>query len=239
MREQTRSPSLESRRFSSSVGLRWAVAAAVLLALGAGYQWLPGFRYFVDRTTSLLATGDFRALKMFILSFGWWAPVVSAALMIFQTLVAPLPAFILAIANAMAFGVFYGFVLTCASAMLAAFLAFYLARWLGRPFVERWMRGLPIDSLIKRYGAWGVLLLRLFPVVSFDFVSFAAGLTVMRPVLFGLATFLGMIPAALAFSLLGESIESANWWSLIGGLFLFVVLIVFSVVMRRGGMLKR
>ncbi len=61
------------------------------------------------------------------------------------------------------------------------FLAFYLARWLGRPFVARWVRGLPIDSLIERYGAWGILLLRLFPVVSFDFVSFAAGLTVLRP----------------------------------------------------------
>ncbi len=240
MREQVHTASPESRRFSSSsVGVRWLAAAVALLALGAGYEWLPGFHDFVNRTASYLATGDFHALKLFILSFGWWAPLVSAGLMIFQTLVAPLPAFILSIANAMAFGVFYGFLLSVGSALAAAFLAFYLSRWLGRPFVERWMKGLPIDSLIERYGAWGVLLLRLFPVVSFDFVSFAVGLTVMRPAAFGLATFLGMMPATLAYSLLGESIESANRWSFIGGFFLFGLLVVFSLVMRRSGVVKR
>lgn len=239
MRDQTRTTSPESHRFSYLFGLRWAATAVALLALWAGYQWVPAIRYFLGRTASLLAMGDFRALKMFILSFGWWAPVVSAGLMIFQTLAAPLPAFVLAIANAMAFGVFYGFLLSVGSALLAAFLAFYLARWLGRPFVARWVRGLPVDSLIDRYGAWGILLLRLFPVVSFDFVSYAAGLTLIRPLPFGLATLLGMMPAALAFSMLGESIESANRWTLIGGVFLFVVLIIFSLVMRRSGVMKR
>jgi uncharacterized membrane protein YdjX (TVP38/TMEM64 family) len=210
-----------------------------LLVLWAGYQWVPAVQYFVDRTVSLLAMGDFSALKMFILSFGWWAPVVSAGLMIFQTLAAPLPAFVLAIANAMAFGVFYGFLLSVGSALAAAYLAFYLSRWLGRPFVARWVRGKPVDSLIERYGAWGIFLLRLFPVVSFDFVSFAAGLTVIRPLPFGLATLLGMMPAALAFSMLGESIESANRWTFIGGVFLFVILIIFSLIMRRTGVMKR
>ena len=239
MRDQTHTTSLEPHRFSYSVGMRWAAAAAALLALWVGYQWVPAVHYFVDRTVSLLAMGDFRALKMFILSFGWWAPVVSAGLMIIQTLAAPLPAFFLAIANAMAFGVFYGFLLSVSSALMAAFFAFYLARWLGRPFVARWVRGLPIDSLIERYGAWGILLLRLFPVVSFDFVSFAAGLTVLRPLSFGLATLLGMMPAALAFSMLGDSIESANRWTFIGGFLLFIILIIFSLIMRRSGVMKR
>lgn len=239
MRERAQSASPESGRSDSSIGMRWVIAATVFAAMAAAYLWLPGFRYFVGRTFSLMATGDFRALKMFILSFGWWAPLVSAGLMIFQTLVAPLPAFILAIANAMAFGVFYGFILTCASALLAAYIAFYLSRWLGRPFIERWLRRLPLEGMIERYGAWGVLLLRLFPVVSFDLISFAAGLTVIRPAPFGLATFLGMIPAVLAFSLLGDSIESANRWSFFGGLILFVVLILFWVGMRRGGIMKR
>jgi uncharacterized membrane protein YdjX (TVP38/TMEM64 family) len=239
MRDQTRTTSLEPQRFSYSVGMRWAATAVALLAVWAGYQWVPAIQYFVDRTTSLLMMGDFHALKMFILSFGWWAPAVSAGLMIFQTLAAPLPAFVLAIANAMAFGVFYGFLLSVGSALLAAFLAFYLARWLGRPFVARWVRGMSADSLVERYGAWGILLLRLFPIVSFDFVSFAAGLTVLRPLPFGLATLLGMMPAALAFSMLGDSIESANRWTFIGGVLLFVILIVFSLIMRRSKVMKR
>ena len=216
--------------------LRWIFAGAALAGLAAAYAGAPDFRFWVDRTISLLAMGDFHALKMFILSFGWWAPAVSTLLMLLQTLAAPLPAFVLAIANAMAFGVFYGFLLTCFSAMLSAFMAFYLARWLGRPFVEKWLGGKRLDAAIEHYGSWGVLVLRLFPVVSFDFISFAAGLTAMRPLPFGLASLLGMIPAALAFSLLGESIESASRWSFMGGLVLFLLLLLFGLGVRRSKM---
>jgi uncharacterized membrane protein YdjX (TVP38/TMEM64 family) len=56
---------------------------------------------------------------------------------------------------------------------------------------------------------------------------------------FGLATLLGMMPAALAFSMLGDSIESANRWTFIGGVLLFVILIVFSLIMRRSKVMKR
>ena len=128
MRERLRSISWETRWLLGIVGFRWVATTVVVLAFLTAYQWISGLRYFVDQTASLLAMGDFRALKMFILSFGWWAPVVSALLMIVQTLAAPLPAFILAIANAMAFGVVYGFILTCGSALLAAFTAFRCTR---------------------------------------------------------------------------------------------------------------
>lgn len=239
VRDRMSPPSLDALRSPGPIGIRWAGTALALLAMGAGYRWLPPVRFFVDRAASLMAMGDFHGLKIFIQSFGWWAPVVSAGLMILQTLAAPLPAFVLTIANAMAFGIVYGFLLSCGSAIAAAFVAFYLARWVGRPFFEKWMRLRNFDRMIETYGAWGVLLLRLFPIVSFDFVSYAAGLTVMRPLAFGLATFLGMIPAALAFSMMGDSIETANRWTLVGGAVLFVFLLLFSLCMRRSGRLKQ
>jgi len=78
-----------------------------------------------------------------------------------------------------------------------------------------------------------VLVLRLFPVVSYDFVSYAAGLTSMRPGAFGLATFAGMLPAAAAFTLIGDSMESARRWSLIGGGALLLALLASAAVLRR------
>ncbi|MEE9275138.1 MAG: TVP38/TMEM64 family protein [bacterium] len=215
---------------------RWLLLAAVLLPVGVAYFSLPAFRAGANHVISSIAMGEVRELKELILSFGWWAPVVSALLMILQTLIAPLPAFVLAIANAMAFGIFYGFLLTCSSAILAAFLAFYLTRWLGRPFLLRMGEGKvmsSIDAVIGKYGAWGVLVLRLFPIISFDFVSFAAGLTAMRPRHFGFATFVGMLPATVAFTLLGDSIESASRWSLIGGAILLAALLAGAAVLRR------
>ncbi len=95
------------------------------------------------------------------------------------------------------------------------------------------------DTLMAQYGAWGVLVVRLFPVISFDLVSFAAGLTAMRAGPFGLATFVGMLPAALAFSLLGDSLTSANRWSLIGGAGLLSVLLLSAACMRKSAVWRR
>lgn len=218
---------------SPPVWLRWLLLAGALLAVGLAYAMFPGFRAISYRVLMPLASGDVRVLKDFILSFGWWAPVISFLLMILQTLIAPLPAFILTIANAMAFGFFYGFLLTYISAMAAALIAFFITRSLGRPFVERWLQGRSLDASFERYGAWGVLALRLIPVVSFDFVSFAAGLTAMRARHFALATIVGMFPASVAYSLLGNSIDSAGRWSLIGGTILLVVLLLGTFFFRR------
>ncbi len=203
---------------------------------GVAYWLLPGFRSTVRHVIGIMAHGDIAALKVFMLSFGPWAPAISFLLMILQTLIAPLPAFALAMANAMAFGMVYGCLLSCVSALVAAFTAFYLSRWCGRPFLERWLYVRPLralDALIETYGAWGVLVARLFPVISFDLVSFAAGLTAMRAGSFGLATLVGMLPAAIAFSLLGDSIASANRGSLIGGVVLLSLLLTVAVCMRK------
>ncbi|MDA0999036.1 MAG: TVP38/TMEM64 family protein [bacterium] len=220
---------------------RWLTFALLVTAAVLTYAFVPGFQRGINEVAGSLLMGDVRSLKYYILSFGWWAPAVSVLLMLLQTLVAPLPAFVLAIANAMAFGLFYGFLLTASSAMLAAYLAFYITRWLGRPFIEKKMKGsaVKVDSCIESYGAWGILVLRLFPIVSFDFVSFAAGLTGMRARSFGLATFFGMLPATIAFTLLGDSVEKANRWGLIGGGVLLGVLLLAALCMRRTAIWKR
>ena len=220
---------------SVAVWPRWLVLGSILFAIGLAYGLSQNFRTLIHEVTYPMAMGDFSALKDFILSFGWWAPVISFLLMILQTLIAPLPAFVLAMANSMAFGMVYGFLLTCSSAVIAAFTAFGLSRWLGRPFLKRRFGGNTlgkIDAVMEMYGAWAVLVLRLFPVISYDAVSFAAGLTVMRMGPFGLATFVGMLPATIAFALLGDSLESANRWSFIGGVALLGILLIAAACMR-------
>ncbi len=62
----------------------------------------------MDRAAALLGRGDVSGLRDYILSFGLWAPVISALLMVLQALVAPLPAFVLTFANGLAFGTFWG-----------------------------------------------------------------------------------------------------------------------------------
>ncbi len=220
---------------------RWSAVLGLLLLLGLLYLGFPKFQKTLHEMILILAMLDVRALKNFILSFGWWAPAISFLLMILQTLIAPLPAFVLAIVNSMAFGIYYGCALTCISALAAAFTAFFLARWLGRSFLERKLNVRILgrfDSIVERFGAWGVLILRLFPIISFDFVSFAAGLTAMRARAFGFATLIGMLPATIAYSLLGDSLESANRWALFSGFGLLAVLFISVLCMRQSAIWK-
>lgn len=179
-----------------------------LVALAAAvYGGMPVARAEVNHAASMLMRGDVTALRDYILSFGVWAPVVSALLMVLQALVAPLPAFLLAFANGLAFGLFWGSLLTFASATLAAGISFGLARALGRGVVEALVghTGLALtDRWFARWGVWAILFARLMPIMSFDVISYAAGLTGMRFRSFLAATMLGILPATLLFAYLGE-----------------------------------
>lgn len=187
--------------------VRFALGLVVLAALGLAYLFSEGFRYEVDLALEILGRGDVARLRDYILSFGAWAPVVSALLMVLQALVAPLPAFLLTFANGLAFGTFWGGMLSLSSASVAAAVSFFVARFLGRGPVEvivgRAQLG-SADQWFLRWGAYAVLVARLLPVVSFDVVSYAAGLTSMRFWRFMAATVVGMTPATFIYSFFGE-----------------------------------
>ncbi len=186
--------------------VRFALGLVVLAASGLAYLLSDGFRSEVDRAVAILGRGDVAGLKAYILSFGMWAPIVSALLMILQALIAPLPAFVLAFANGLAFGTFWGGVLSLAGASLAAAVSFWIARHLGRGPVEALVGRTHLgaaDRWFLRWGAYAVLVARLVPVVSFDIISYAAGLTRMGFWRFMLATVVGMAPATFIYAYLG------------------------------------
>lgn len=197
-----------------------AAVFAVLLALGlsvAGYILVPAVRSGLSEALSILTTSDvdaaIAALIEYLRSFGIWAPVISAALMVLQSVAAPIPAFLLTFANGMLFGWFWGAVLSWTSAMAGAALCFGIARALGRPTVERLSGGNAVlagtDRFFENYGTQSVLIARLLPFISFDVVSYAAGLTPMRFGRFLLATGIGQLPATLLYSWLGQSVTGS------------------------------
>ncbi len=101
------------------VWLRLALTLVLVMVLVLAYLLSTTFRAEVNRAADILGRGDVAGLRDYILSFGVWAPVVSALLMILQTLAAPLPGFLLAFANGLAFGAFWGGMLSFVSAALA------------------------------------------------------------------------------------------------------------------------
>jgi len=224
-----------------------AAVLAVFLALGLPVTaWLlsADLRDAAGRAIGIMITADIdtaiAALIDYLRSFGLWAPVVSAALMVLQSVAAPIPAFLLTFANGMLFGWFWGAALSWSSAMAGAALCFWLARVLGRPAVERLAGGsailLTTDRFFRRFGTHSILVARLLPFVSFDVVSYAAGLTPMRFSRFLIATGIGQMPATLLYSWLGQSVSGglrAVFWTFSIAAALAVLSVAIAPLLRR------
>lgn len=211
--------------------------AALVLALGTGlallYYFSAGFRAGMELGVSILARGDVAGLRDYLLSFGIWAPVVSGALMVLQSIAAPLPAFVITFANGMLFGALWGALLSWSSAMAGAAVCYFIARALGRPVIERIVgaRSLRmVDGFFDRHGRYAVLIARLVPIISFDLISYAAGVTSIGFVEFMVATGIGQLPATIVYSLLGESLaKTADFGLLAFGSVAALLVLAFAV----------
>jgi uncharacterized membrane protein YdjX (TVP38/TMEM64 family) len=180
---------------------------AVLGLVITAYFFLPGLQHCVSMVFSYLRHHDFDGLRHFILSYGIWAPVISILIMALQSLFPLVPGLAVTISNAWIFGWHYGALYSWTGALLGAILDFGIARWYGRPLVERLvnMRYLSIfDCFFQRHGILAVFITRLTPVIPFKIVSYGAGLTAITVWQFMLATGVGQMPAIVLYSVLGE-----------------------------------
>ena len=137
---------------------------------------------------------------------GGMAPVFFVLLMTTAVVLSPIPSLPLTLAAGAFFGPFQGGLYSVLGGLLGASLAFLLARFLGRRLLERVLTGHInfcvdcSDKLLTRV----VLVSRLLPFVSFDIVSYGAGLTGMSLRRFVLATALGMIPLTFVYTYFGS-----------------------------------
>lgn len=210
------------------------ILSALVIAV-VSYFIFPSYKNFIDMTLSAFASGDFGVMREFIADYGAYAAAVSFFLMIFQSVAAPLPAFIITLANANLFGWVKGAILSWSSAMAGAALCFWISRVLGRNATEKLTSraGLQsVDKFFERYGTHSILIARLLPFISFDLVSYAAGLTSMRFLPFFVATGIGQLPATIVYSYVGGMLTGGAQMLMTGLLVLFALSAVI-VMMRQ------
>ena len=224
---------LEGREgFLLLIVLRLILLLAIALVLAA-YFAIPGFHSFVNEASSVLSTANTEAVVEYIRSFGPKAMVLSFALMVFSSILAPLPAILITLANAAIFGWWQGAILSWSSAMVGAALCFFLARGLGRGVVEKLAGKAVLDSVegyFKKYGTRTILVCRLLPFVSFDAVSYFAGLTPMGFLAFFVATGIGQTPATIVYSYVGGMLTGGAKLLMIGLLCLFSLAILIGII---------
>ncbi len=117
----------------------------------------------------------------------------------------PFPASTLTVASGLLFGLVTGVIVVAVAATLGAWVAFMIARWLGRDGVSRlrWKRVATIDAMLERRGLAAVLIIRLIPLFPFAMVNYAAGLSAVRQRDYVIGTAVGILPATAGYTALG------------------------------------
>ncbi|MEE8559682.1 MAG: TVP38/TMEM64 family protein [Alphaproteobacteria bacterium] len=201
----------ESRpRRSPKLKIVLLIGATLIVATGVTWGYalvaempVPGFELSVEPVAELIR------------SWGVWGMAATIGLMVVHSFV-PFPAEFVALAAGLSYGPYWGTALTWTGAMLGALLSFGLARWLGRPFVEGVLRERyrrKLDDLTEKQGANTLLVSRLIPVIAFNLINYAAGLTNMSWLTFAWATGVGILPLTALMVVMGDRMTSISWWA--------------------------
>lgn len=183
-----------------------AAALAALVALGFGLAW-----------SEMGGSLDPDALGARIKALEGWGQVAVVALMVVHSFV-PFPAEILALCAGAVYGTALGTGLVWAGAMIGAALSFALARWLGQPFVSAVLgpRGQArLDGWSAGQGAVTLLTMRFIPVIAFNLINYAAGLTRVSWGTFLWTTGVGILPLTALMVWMGAHMVTLSWSALL------------------------
>lgn len=190
--------------------IRRKILAGAMLALVVAVS------IYVSQSGSFDRILDKELLVRSIESLDTFGPVLVIALMTIAIVMSPIPSAPIALAAGAAYGHLWGTVYVAAGSLSGALVAFGIARYLGSSFIE--------DRLNKRAGngtldrfmkSQNVLMAtvfatRLMPFLSFDIISYAAGLTQLAIWRFAVATVAGIVPASFLLAHFGEELASAD-----------------------------
>jgi len=193
------------------------LAAFVFTLLIAQYFWDISSYFNPDNIQRLLT------------SAGSFAPLLFMLVMAAAVVISPIPSLPLDVAAGAFFGPFLGTLYAALGALGGSAISFMVTRKMGRELIEPFLGGHISfckdcsDKLLTKV----VFLSRLIPFVSFDIVSYGAGLTRMSLKNFCLATFLGMLPLTFVYTYFGSTLTLGKGLGIILG---FIMVVMFFII---------
>ncbi|MEQ8504355.1 MAG: TVP38/TMEM64 family protein [Rhodospirillales bacterium] len=179
------------------------IAALVLLGLVGAYGVL-------SWSGALAEIMDKEALGRWIERLGVLGPVGIIALMCMAIVLNPIPSAPIALAAGAVYGHFWGTIYVAIGAEAGALIAFGIARLVGYDVLRKWLGDhLSLGRLTSQNALMAIVFVsRLLPFISFDLVSYAAGLTPLRLWRFAVATLAGILPASFLLAHFGGELAT-------------------------------
>ena len=167
-------------------------------------------------------------------------PLLVIGLMVLAIVFNPLPSAPIALAAGAVYGHTMGTIYIVIGAEIGAICAFLIARVVGAGIIKKMLHG---SLSLGRFSSQNALMTavfvsRLVPFMSFDLISYAAGLTAIKPWRFALATVLGLVPISFALAHVGSEIVDSSGLkltviTLLTGLLIVIPIILGATVRNR------
>jgi uncharacterized membrane protein YdjX (TVP38/TMEM64 family) len=197
--------------------------------------------YYIGKHTDITSFFNREVIN----SFGALAPIIYILIYTIATTIF-VPGTILTLIGALLFGTWLGTLYTVIGATCGATAAFFVARFGGRDFIAKLLKGkfIKFDEGIEHNGFNINLIFRLIPIFPFNALNFAFGLTKIKVRDYIGSTFLGIIPGTFIYTYLfatvGEKIITEGFsWSTIATrdvllpVALFILLIIVSLIFKK------
>ena len=192
-------------------GSAWPVLLASL-ALLAG---LAIAFWFVDPLRDIATAsfdGDGALVRSRTQALGAAGALVLLALVLAHAVI-PYPAELTTAAAGYVYGFGLGFGLMMVSWFLTALLAYELAREVGRPAARKLIgerRLEKAESFVERGGPTGLIAARFVPLIPFNAVCYAAGITGVPRPRYAWTTLVGIAPFCLVVTYLGSRLQTVG-----------------------------
>ncbi len=174
---------------------------------------------------------DRERLSQFLTSYGALSVVVFVFLQIAQVVISPLPGDVTGLLGGYLYGPFLGTVYSTIGLAIGSWIAFFLARFLGLPFVERMVRPSTIrkyDHFLDHKGRAITFIFFLIPGFPKDTLCYILGLSHMRTRDFLILSTTGRVLGTIILSVQGSSLREDQD-------VLFFILLGVTVLIILGG----
>lgn len=151
---------------------------------------------------------DVSSLVQYIRGYGKYALLCFIIIFSLKPILLVIPSAMMSVAAGVLFGPIKGFLINMLGFFISGTLAFILSRFLGKEFIDKILRGkaISLNENMEKSGFKILFLLRLPPVLPYDPLSYACGLTKINYKAFISASLLGVVPETLCYSYIGENI---------------------------------
>ena len=174
-------------------------------------------------------------LLILVKELGLIGPVVIICLIAIAIIITPVPSAPIALVSGALYGHTFGTIYVVIGALLGASLAFMISRKLGYDYINRKLHH---RMPVKIVGSQNTLMMivfvtRLAPFISFDVISYAAGLTKLTVWRFILATLMGIVPISFILAHLGSEVKDGEIESIATALLLLGFFTLLPLIINK------